>query len=317
MVRGSVAPHGRVANTEPDLSESIFASIKAENFQRSRSFSMISTMSYPYQYVEYHSTPTTPHASPWEVDQSHPELFVQDQQQQAQPQPQPQQQPQLQVPQAYEPHPTIQLQEQPLPEPERIVPSQLQPQQQQQQQQRHEQHATIQLYPVHEGRSEGDDGGDAKPRNPLVDTSRHSISPAGSSTMPIRRASTRPHLQLAHPYRRPQSATGGSTVRPSRERQHVRFASASNTGRSPTSSSHVPGYSGSAVGPARCVLDFKSSCFRSSFSTCRASVRPLRVLTSRPRQDLKGLSRVVTSSVQMFTSTPRVRSSQPCSSCQA
>jgi hypothetical protein len=194
---------------------------------------MILTMSFPYQYVENYSTPTTPH-SPWEVDQNQPDMFIQEQVQQ-------------QLPQQYEPHPTIQLEEQPLPEPERVVLSQ----------QHHEHHGnTIRLYPVHEGGPEEGGSGDAKAH---VDNPRHSSSPAGSSstTMPIRHEPTRPHVHLAsHPYRRPQSATEGSKVRAPKERQRVRFAS---TGPPPAASmnpgapSRMSSFPASIVPTARCA----------------------------------------------------------------
>ena len=156
-------------------------------------------MSFPYQYVENYGTPTTPHASPWESDNS-TEMFIQEQP--------------IRQPQAYEPPQTIQLEEQPPPEPDRIVPSQ----------RPHELRSVpARFYPMHEARLEGD-GGEHKPQSPLVDPSLSGNGSSSSSSMPIRHAPTRPHLQLAtHPYRRPQSASSGSGVR--RERQHVRFAS--------------------------------------------------------------------------------------------
>jgi hypothetical protein len=202
---------------------------------------MVLTMSFPYQYVENYGTPTTPHPSPWECDNP-AEMFVQEQV------PRPIQQ------QVYEPPPTIQLEEQPLPEPDRIVPSQGHP----------ELHSSaVRLFPLHEARPEGD-GGEHQPQSPLVDTSPGGNG-SGSGSMPIRHAPTRPHLQLAtHPYRRPQSASGGSGGRAPRERQHVRFASGSSGGgggRPAASTSrhavpttgyhHPPGPSSSA--PTRCA----------------------------------------------------------------
>ena len=159
--------------------------------------------SYPYQYVKDYSTPTTPQqASPWEVDQNQVEMFLQQQ-----------------VPQTYEPHPIIQLEEQPLPEPDHILPSH--------QRHEHSSHSySVQL--GSEGRSESSNHGEVKSHH--GDASRHSTSPAGSSSMPIRRPK-RPRVQTAHPYRRSPStapantATTATTTVRTREQQHVRFAS--------------------------------------------------------------------------------------------
>ena len=207
---------------------------------------MILTMSFPYQYVENYGTPTTPHASPWECDNT-ADMFIQEQV------PQPIQQ------QAYEPPQTIQLEEQPLPEPDRIVPSQG----------HRELHSSaVRLYPMHEARPEGD-GGEHQPRSPLVDTSPSGNgSGSGSTTMPIRHApTTRPHLQLAtHPYRRSQSASGGSGGRAPRERQHVRFASTGGGGAAGSTShpmtmlpSYPPGPSSTQT--ARCARSACHQCF--------------------------------------------------------
>ena len=195
-------------------------------------------MSYPHhgQYPENYSEPSTPHGyAQWELEQPQQHQQFQQQPQQAEIVTSP-------VP-SFQSNTTIQLEEVP---PERIVPSQTS----------EAQHVT-RLRPTragHEHRSEA--SGSAKPRM-QVDTSRPSLSPAGSS-LALRHSpvATRPPVQY-HPYRRPQSAAGPSPVvaAPSRHRhepeqsQHVRFIQhpPASTAPSPssapsrlTSFGHVP-----------------------------------------------------------------------------
>ncbi|KAG9218000.1 hypothetical protein CCMSSC00406_0010417 [Pleurotus cornucopiae] len=196
--RGSVERGARIAETGTLLPRS-----------RASSQSLSTTNEVPDAAVGINK-PSTPHGyAQWELEQPQQHQQFQQQPQQAEIVPSP-------VP-SFQSNTTIQLEEVP---PERIVPSQTS----------EAQHVT-RLRPTHAGhehRSEA--SGSAKPRM-QVDTSRPSLSPAGSS-LALRHSpvATRPPVQY-HPYRRPQSAAGPSPVvaAPSRHRhepeqsQHVRF----------------------------------------------------------------------------------------------
>ncbi|KAF4563722.1 hypothetical protein EYR36_002963 [Pleurotus pulmonarius] len=245
--RGSVERGARIAETgtlvprsrasSQSLSTTNEVPDAAVGINESSYFQMLA-MSYPHhgQYPENYSEPSTPHGyAQWELEQPQQHQQFQQQPQQAELVPSP-------VP-SFQSNTTIQLEEVP---PERIVPSQTS----------EPQHVTRlrPAHPTHEHRSEA--SGSAKPRM-QVDTSRPSLSPAGSS-LGLRHSpvATRPPVQY-HPYRRPQSAAGPSTVvsAPSRHRhepeqaQHVRFIQhpPSSTVPSPasapsrlTSFGHVP-----------------------------------------------------------------------------
>lgn len=186
-------------------------------------------MSYPYQFTENFSTPTTPQtAYPWEVEQNQDNNHH------------------LQQPQVFPTSP-----EEPLQQPERIVPSQ---------QREVHQHKLIQLFPMetNEGRSEIErDTGGTKP--PVRVDARHrsksaSTSPAASTTMPMRVSPSRAHTihSVSHPYRRPQSSSGKQ--RRDYE-QHVRFvAPVTGSVASPGPSSRVTSHS--STGSARCAVWF-------------------------------------------------------------